>query len=308
MLEVFHTPSNNPFVTTFVGGSTSAGTGWVTWLKPRGKSMLNIFLVGSGGSGGTGVTGANSVSAGGGGGGSGSQAMLTIPLALLPDVLYLCLPGQAAASASVSYIAIQPTTTVNSNLLTAKGGTVGGNAAAGTGGAAGAAGVITAIADCPLAAAGNYNFLVGQAGIIGGAAVAGAALTLPVTGLRVTGGTGGGGLPAAAATGTNGGSFTVPAAPSIFPPHVGGVGSATATAPANWGRNGFNGVAGLFYSYGGTGGASTHGTATGGGLVKSNGGDGGYGSGGGGMGGGLTGSSGGAIGKGGPAVAILSCW
>lgn len=308
MIDTFNFPQYISDKQTFYGTQAATGVGWQVWNKPRGKTMANIILVGCGGNGGVGVIGANSTAAGGGGGGSGSQATITIPLSLLPDTLFLSLPGPGVGGAAVSYISLIPNIQVNNHLLTAKGGTNGGNASGATAGAAGAAGVITAIADCPVAAIGNYNFLAGQIGIIGGVAVAGAALTLPVTGLIVTGGTGGGGLPAAAATGTNGGGFTVPAAPSFFPPQLGGVGSATATLAAASGQPGFQWIKGFCFAYGGTGGASTHGTATGAGLQQSNGGNGGPGCGAGGSGGALTGSAAGQTGKGGAAFCIITCW
>ena len=316
MLDVFHTPQGSMVdKQVFFGTQAATGVGWQVWNKPRGKTMAHIILVGCGGNGGTGAIGANSTAAGGGGGGSGSQCSLTVPIHLLPDCLFLSLPGPGVGGAAVSYISLIPNISVNNHLLTAKGGSNGGNASGATAGAAGAAGVKTVIGDCPIAAIGNIGpvaavndvGIAGQAGIIGGVAVAGGGLTLPVNGLIVTGGTGGGGLPAAAATGTNGGGFTVPAAPSFFPPHLGGVGSATATAPAASGQPGFFGVKGFSYSYGGTGGASTHGTATGGGLVQSNGGNGGPGCGGGGSGGALTGSTAGQVGKGGAAFCIITC-
>lgn len=273
--------------------------------------MAFMLAIGGGGAGGSGVIGANSVSAGGGGGASGNQSRLIIPLALIPDVLYVSAPAPAiAAAGGTASIGIKPDGTTNHTLLTATGGNAGGNAAAGTGGAGGTAASVNTLAQGPIAGLGNSIYLAGQAGIIGGAAVSGGALTLPVTGLVCTGGTGGGGLPAAAAAGTNGGSFTVPAAPSPFPPQPGGVGSATATNPAAPGANGIiRAVSGLQFGYGGTGGASTHGTATGGGLVQASGGNGtGWGCGGGGMGGALTGSTPGVRSLGGPGYVIIICW
>ena len=296
-------------VDTFIGGSQTAGASWQNWQKPIGKTMAQITCVGQGGGGGAGVIGANSVSAGGGGGAGGNLMKLTIPLCFLPDQLYISCGESASGAGIASYVSIRPNTTPNFLLCISNGGTVGGAASAGTGGIAGAIPSINAIANCCIAGLGNYIFLAGGAGIAGGAAIAGAALTLPTTGLFTTGGTGGGGLPAAAATGTNGGSFTVPAAPSPFPAHLGGVGSATATDPADEGRSGFNNVlTGLLYNYGGTGGASTHGTATGGGLVQARGGNGGYGCGGGGQGGALTGSSVAVASKGGAGFVIIVCW
>jgi hypothetical protein len=109
-----------------------------------------------------------------------------------------------------------------------------------------------------------------QLGTAGGAAVAAIGITQPVTGAFVTGGTGGGGLPAAAAAGTNGGAIN---AAGSFPALQGGQGSATATVPADFGKAGFRPLAGLAYFYGGTGSASTHGTALTTGLVQGRGGD-----------------------------------
>lgn len=292
----------------FDGNSQSAGASWYEWTRPMGKSMISMLLIGGGGGGGTGVVGANSTAAGGGGGGSGGQTILEMPLDLLPPRLYISV-GQAKTGAGIaSYVSTQPNTTANHVVAIANGGAVGGNASGATGGAAGGAGGIATAATMPIGWAWSILALAGQAGIIGGAAVAGAALTLPTTGLRVTGGTGGGGLPAAAATGTNGGSFTVPGTPSYFPAQSGGVGSATATNPADPGRHGFQVFEAGFYFYGGTGGASTHGTATGGGLVQAAGGNGGIGSGGGGMGGALTGSTAAAQSLGGPGLVLFWCY
>ena len=295
---------------TCQGSTVAAGVGWVPWQKQRGESFAFILLLGSGGGGGSGVVGANSTAAGGGGGGSGGMSRVLIPLALFPDQLFVSVPYDATGAGVASYVSIAPNITTNHLVLHAAGGGAGGNAAGATAGAAGAAGAISTIATAPLGGMGVPFYLAGQAGIIGGTTVAGAALTLPVTGLICTGGTGGGGLPAAAAAGTNGGSFTVPAAPSPFPPQAGGVGSATATAAADVGKGGFdNVVRGLQYHYGGTGGASTHGTATGGGLVQARGGDGiGFGCGGGGMGGALTGSSAAVLSKGGPGYCQIISW
>jgi hypothetical protein len=147
--------------------------------------------------------------------------------------------------------------------------------------------------------------LAAQVGTAGGAAIAAAALNQPSSGAFVMGGTGGGGLPGAAASSTGGGNINVV---NVFPALQGGQGSATATNPADNGKAGFRPIAGLGYFYGGTGSASTHGTATGGGLVQGRGGDGAIGCGGGGMGGALTGSTVGTVGFGGAAFAILTCW
>ncbi len=306
-ISMFELPQSSQNVTILYGNSLTSGASWIPWVKPQNARGINILLVGKGGRGGTGVVGANSTAAGGGGGGSGGQTQLTLPAWAVPDVLYFSGGSPTVTTTIHSYLAIRPNTTANHTLAYAGGGGTGGNASGATAGAAGGAGGAGTAALMPLGFGWDATVLAGQAGIIGGTTVAAAALTLPVTGLLVTGGTGGGGLPAAAAAGTSGGSFTVPAAPSPFPAHAGGAGSATATNPANNGADGIKEVVpGLLYNYGGTGGASTHGTATGGGLVQSSGGDGAPGCGGGGMGGALTGSTPGVQSLGGVGFCIIT--
>ena len=309
MLDVSHLARNPQIdMKTIVGNSAAAGVTWQAWTKPRGKSMAFILLFGSGGAGGTGVIGANSTAAGGGGGGSASQSRLIVPLALLPDILYVSCGVGVQGAGIASYVSIRPDNTVNHLLLHSSGGGVGGNASGATAGVFGPAGAVSTLALAPLAGLGIPEYIIGNVGIAGGAAIAGAALTLPTTSLVVTGGTGGGGLPAAAAAGTAGGTFTTPAAPSPFPAFAAPAGTSTATVPPSVGPSGFNSFNGLFYSYGGIGGGSTHGTATGAGLVQAAGGKGGYGSGGGGMGGALTASTAAAQSRGGDGICIIVCW
>lgn len=307
MLDFSHipTPYGAATVEQFIGTAT-ASTQWITWTKPRGKTMCNIVLVGTGGNGGNGAVGANSLAAGGGGGASGAQTSITIPLWAIPDTLFISLANTPGVA---SLICINPSAAAtNSSLIQAGGGGSGGNAAAGTAGAAGAFPAAATTANMSLGWQWLDTATAGQSGIIGGTTVAGGALTIPVTGLLVTAGTGGGGLPAAAATATNGGSFTVPATPSPFPAHSGGIGSATATVPAQSGSTGYSPIPKLLYYYGGTGSSSTHGTATGAGLAQARGGDGAPGCGGGGSGGGLTGSTTATGGLGGPAFCYITCW
>jgi hypothetical protein len=309
MLDFFHTPKSTGAadVQWFFGDAVTAGTSWKTWTKPRGKSMLKIVLVGAGGNGGTGVVGANSTAAGGAGGQSGAITILQMPLAVLPDRLYLSLAGRkpTATANFASYVAIEPATAANGVIAFANGGLHGGNASGATGGTVGTAAAIAAATNMPLGWMYAIQVLASQVGTAGGATVAAANLTLPTTGAFVTGGTGGGGLPAAAATGTNGGQLTGAGA---FPTLLGGQGSATATVPAAFGNAGFRPVANLGYFIGGTGSASTHGTALTTGLVQGRGGHGAPGCGGGGMGGALTTSTVGQVGFGGDAFAILTCW
>ena len=313
MLDHFHIPTPNGAaeVFTFVGVAGNGGTqdGGFAWQKPRGKSMIDILLVGKGGNGGNGAVGANSTAAGGGGGASGVQVRVTMPLALLPDTLFISLAGIGTTN-SGSTISIGPINrgaiVANQTIAFASGGNNGGNASGATAGAAGTAPSSPTATSMSLGWA-FAQVLSGQAGIIGGVAVAGGALTLPTTGLLVTGGTGGGGLPAAAASGTAGGNFTVPSN-SLFPAHAGGAAQATATNPGNPGSHGYRPIAGFLYGYGGAGGGSSHGSATGAGLFGGNGGDGAPGCGGGGGGGCLTGGTAGVGGLGGPAFCLITCW
>ena len=288
----------------FEGTSPTAGGSWVPFMKPRGKSMIDILLVGKGGNGGSGVIGANSTAAGGGGGGSGAQTRVTMPLAHLPDIIYLSLAGISATTTLLSYISIAPSTVANNVIAIAQGGGNGGNATGATAGTAGTAGTVAAAAGM-IYGFGFAQVLAGIAGGVGGTTGAALAVSMPSTGLIVNAGTGGAGLGAAASAGTAGGSqgglgvfFTLP----------GGLGTATATVPPGNGSFGVRPITGTLYGYGGTGGGSTHGTATGAGLVQASGGNGAPGCGGGGSGGALTGSTAGVGGQGGPAFCVITVW
>lgn len=310
MLDYFNLPTNSVAdIQEFKGNSVVAGVTWQTWTKPRGVTMCHIFLLGQGGGGGTGVIGANSVSAGGGGGGSGGQTSITMPAFMLPDTLFISTGATASGNGAASYVSILPNTTVLHTVAIANGGGAGGNASAGTGGAAGTFAAIATYSTMPLGWSFANIALAGQSGNVGGAAISAGNLATPVSGLLVTAGAGGGGLPAAAAAGTSGGGISGSGvANSPLQGNPGGIGSATATNPADNGSNGWSGMNKLFFSYGGTGGASTHGSATGGGLVQSSGGVGGYGCGSGGMGGALTGSTPGIQSRGGLGYCLIICW
>lgn len=296
----------------FQGTSTAAGGDWITWERPRGKGMIDILLVGKGGNGGAGAVGAASTAAGGGGGGSGGQTRLVMPLALLPDYLFISLAGVSATTTIASYIALSlkltagaGATTVNDTLMIANGGANGGNAAGATPGAVGAAGGIATVGAMPLGWAFSPVPLAGQAGIIGTAAAAGGNLALPLTGLLVTGGASGAGVGAAASTGSAGGAIT---GAGLFPTIAGGAAAGSQTAPPGNGLAGFRPVPGLMYGLGGSGGGSTGGASTGAGLVQSRGGDGAPGCGGGGGGGAFTGSTTATGGLGGPAFCVITVW
>lgn len=315
-MQHFNTGQGASDVQIFTGNSQAAGNDWVAWHKPRGKTMLHIALFGKGGNGGLGVVGANSTAAGGGGGGSGGQTVLIIPLALLPDVLYLSLAGDSATNTLASYITVDVpysgvTVVANNVLAIANGGANGGNASGATAGSAGNGGAIATASAMPIGWQFAMLSLAGQNGIAGGTTGAGGTLTLPATGLHVTGGTGGAGLGSTGNPGMAGGAFTFSGG-AAFMPHPGGIGGGAATIPPQDGTGGgYGALVKMLYGYGGTGGGSTHGTASGAGLYASIGGHGAPGCGGGGNGGAFTGTtarSAGQVGRGGPAFAILTCW
>ena len=285
--------------TTWFYGNSPTGASYLSWSKRKAASMIHILIIGHGGNGGLGVAGANSTAAGGGGGGSGSQTSVLIPACMVPDVLFLSLAYGGSGAAS-SFVAFDMTGNAQSIVARANGGGNGGNAAGATAGAAGTAGAIATLASMCRGGAGIVNFLVGQAGIIGGTTVAGAAQTAPTTGLYVAGGTGGGGLPAAAATGTAGGGFT---GAGVWPSMSGGT-SAGASSTGTDGAAGIEDYNGIWLPTPGLGGASGGGTTGGSGS----GGNGGPGCGGGGSGGCITGQTVGAAGKGGPALCIITQW
>lgn len=293
-------------VRVFYANSPANGVGWSAWTKRPGSTMVSILCLGGGGGGGNGVVGAVSTAAGGGGGGSGGLAYGEFPSYMLPDVLFVSVGfgGAANGGGQITRVCLGPSgAAANDHLLIANGGGAGGNASGATGGTAGSAASATIVGSQPLIGFGVYTLLAGQAGIAGGGTGAGANLTLPVTGIRVTGGTGGGGLGAAGSTGAAGGSFVVAGS---FPAHAGGVPPGTTTGGGNPGSNGFSALGQYGYFYGGTGGSSTGGAASSGGGGQ--GGAGGFGCGGGGGGGALTGRTQGLGGKGGDGLVIITSW
>ena len=312
MLDFGHIPTDTGAtdVQFFIGTAQAVGTDWQTWIKPRGKTMIDIYLAGKGGNGGTGVIGA--AGGGGGGGGSGAQTRLTMPLALIPDVLFLNLIGQGSATGVASVISVVPpisgTTIVAQNTLAiAGGGGAGGNAATTTGGTAGSAGAAGNAATM-LLGFGWGSSIVGSLGTVGGSGLTtgtvGLPLTLPVTGLLLTGGTGGGACPTTVGAGTAGGLMT---GLGFVPTIAGGVGG-TGTTPPTHGNGGYQPMNKLGYRLGGTGGGASGSNSSGAGLFPGSGAGGALGCGGGGSGGGFTGSTPGVVGLGGASFCIITCW
>ena len=313
-MEPYGLPTSPHYETAvFTGNFTgSVNLTWQTWTKPVGKAYAHIMLIGGGGGGGTGIIGAANSAGGGGGGGSGGVTILEVPLSFLPPRLYIAVPEARTVFTYSTYVALQPSSAApapNHILALANNGGVGGNGSTSAGGIAGNAGNVATAAAMPVGWPFVKSVIGGQPGAVGGAKVAGVDIALPVTGIRVTGGSGGAGLPPSG-VGLNGGSFTTPVSPSYFPAQIGGLGASAATTAPGVGNAGFridNGPGGHFY-YGGTGGGSTHATATGAGLVQAAGGNGGVGSGGGGMGAALTGSAAAVQSMGGAGLVVITCY
>jgi hypothetical protein len=316
VLDLGHLPGGTQTnIQEFIGDASAVGVGWKTWTKPRGASMVYIFGLGQGGGGGEAVAGAASTAAGGGGGGSGGQTSLLIPAYLLPDTLYISAgkgnPSNTSTSAAASfstYVAVHPgnnaAPTANNTVLIANGGASGGKSAGATAGPVGTAGAIATIATMPLAGLGTYTLTAGQVGIIGGTTGNGAALTVPVTGLVVTGGSGGGGLPAISTAGGNGGGIT---GGGVIPSVTAASGGTTAPTGGANGVEGTRPFKGMGYWMGGTGGGAS-GTSAGSGSTGGNGGNGSIGSGGGGGGGAFTAFAFGVGGRGGPGYVLIASW
>jgi len=286
VLDVFDIPSPEFNVKTFISAPTATGaSSWQTWVKPRGCSFIHIFAVGGGGGGGAAIVGDSYLSTGcGGGGGSGTQSSLLFLADNLPDMLFIQVGngGEGGTGAGVaggtSVVSIAAITTGNLVLISTSGGSGGGLGSGTTSGLGGNGGATTTIASSVLSYLAQLTYggtisIAGQAGTAGGTfAMGGVNLVLPITGLIVTGGTGGGSANAP------GGNFITPVGDYVFPVQLGGLANIGVDSK---GSNGFK-VPNLLYFYGGTGGGSNFfGNGVGG-----SGGIGSYGCGGG--GGGLT--------------------
>lgn len=275
----------------FFWNSTSAWQDWQVWRKPMGKSMLRILCIGWWGWWGSWVIGANSTAAGGGWGGASGITNVTIPLNLIPNILYISVAAAKTGAWVASYVSIHPSTTANHVIAIANGWGAWGNASGATAGAAWWAGAVATSSVMPL----GWSFataIVGQSGIIWWTTGAAGALTLSVNWNLTSWGTWGAGLGAAGVAWTKGGVITAIAAPSEFywnPAWVGG--SAWTTPPTNWLDWYEMKPQGFMYFVWWTWWGSTHWTATGAWLVQASGWNGAIWCGGGGMWGALTGST-----------------
>lgn len=289
-------------------GPTSPGVRNFVWQKPKNLTMCSLVLHASGGPGGAGAIGPAGAAAGGGGGASGTGVSLIFPLWAVPDVLYVTLGMLADSKVSV----VPESVSVTDNFAYGRYGLAGGNASGSTPGVGGLASFALNLSDFPL---GNpwqkrsmTSYIGGSSGGSTGPGVNGTILYGGAVGqIIVIGGYGGAGVGTTGSTGSQGGGLAAVASP-MFTGHSGGVGGTDPLTPPQPGNPGRMAAQGVFRFLGGTGGGSTHGSATGTGLVQASGGDGAPGCGGGGSGGALTGSTPGVPGKGGPAFAIFTCW
>lgn len=294
-------------VQDFYCNSQSSGSAFSLWRRPPGAKMLYMLTIGGGGSGGNGVVAAAASAAGGGGGGTGGQTTLLIPAWMLPEELFICVGRAGAADqGKQTSVCVSPDTAVNggSAACIANGGNSGGNASSGNAGSAGGAAAVANVNQMYWAGGGLWSLNAGQAGLAGSVAGVPSAQGFPNQGLRICGGTGGGGVPAAGA-GSNGGGMTANGPLIGF---TGGLGGSSTTTPGSDGNHAFPALAEMGFIYPGLGGGSSHATATGAGLFGGNGGRGNFGSGGGGGGGCLTGGTAGVGGKGGDGFCRIVAW
>lgn len=320
MLDLQHIPSQfgNADVQKFIGDSNAVGQTWRPWYKPRGKTMLHIFALGQGGGGGNSNVGAASAMAGAGGGGSGGQTIITIPLSLIPDVLWVSagrggpVTPQGTTTAQptfATYVVTQMPTAVgapsaNTVLLIANGGASGGGSITTNPGALGTAGAIATNSTMPVGWAFSNLALAGQAGTAGTAvATQPTAIAYPTTGLLCTGGTGGAGLGAAASAGAAGGAITAISGVNQMPGNAAGTAGGASTSGGHGSAGYWNGWIYTGGSGGGSGGTSAATSGGNGGSARQA-----FGCGGGGAGSGFTGGTPALGGAGGPSLVIFTCW
>ena len=308
MLDLFNLSDNTCSLKrqTFYSNnySTSTGTTFQTWVKPKNTKFVSFFVLGSGGGGGGGQPNtAGTTRRGGAGGGSSSVTFATFPANLLPDILYVSVPagGRGGTSANaegtngsnggLAHICVSPSISTGEIILSSGDAAAGGGRSGAGGGTAGTAG--TPFTNVFSSYLGLVITIDGQ---IGGAGSTSSVTNRSFSGLT-SGGAGGAGVVSAP---FSGGSIT---GIGFIPTIRGGVLS---------GQSGDNGYASINPSNnitarlpmiftGGAGGASSN-TGIGGG-----GGDASYGSGGGGAAGGALGTTlpGG---RGGDGLVIITSW
>lgn len=190
MLDTFNfpTPQGSNYQEFYGSGGSYVGSGAprtaMSWMKPRGASIVRIMLIGSGAGGNNGTS-----TSGGQGGGSGAVTSWIGPAIFIPDELIIFAgAGGTANNDGVSTTVAFRLGTFNSNVLTAAAGR--GAPGAGVGG--------NAMAANAFAASGIFTSIAGQAGTAGSSTGAGTNQSASST-TFLSGGAGGAG--AAANTG-----------------------------------------------------------------------------------------------------------
>lgn len=328
MLDFFHVPNDKHTpgmdVQYFTGHTAASGfnpkaTDCSIWKKPRGATMVHIFLIGAGGGGGGGSSQAAGTNKGGGGaGGSGAWTTMIVPALHLPDKLYVIAgaggsggaggaTGVAGNLGTASYVFMYPDANFNATNVLVGSSNTGSFAAAGQGGTSSAGGSGGAGASVFSVASGTGAFwgvlgiTFGAAGNTGGAGGspggAGANATQLGAGDNFCIGGGGGGGATSSGGAAGGGA--------VLNGQIAGP-----VSEASQGVTPITGVSGAggymlkppdypLCIFGGAGGSGSNATAGG------NGGHGVYGSGGGGGGAGTTGGTGG---NGGDGLIVITCW
>lgn len=297
---MFVPPGTKADIQVFSRPSTVTNLQWYNWIKPRGFVMCSIVAIGGGGGGGGGfVKTAGNAGGGGGGGGAGARTRFVGPLCFLPDRLFVqvgaggtgSVSGGSATAGIVTYVSVHNHTTANNVVLTANAGGAAGTGTASAAGNGGNGGTASSITTMCFGGRGFFMSIAGLAGSQGGAHTGAVGTSTSFSSSNpMIAATGGGGSTAAA---FDGGLITA----------LGGYASEQRPSTSLVGEAGASGAycpTGLFFVYGGLGGASSN-TISGG-----NGGNGVYGSGGGGGGAGITPSSKG--GNGGNGLVIITCW
>lgn len=296
------------------GGSTT--NGYQVWDKPKGATIVNMFVIGGGAGGGGGCTRTTNADGGGGGGGAGGgRANYICPAILLPDRLYIQaggggVGGAPAASAGAgggginSYILASANGILLPNLILYSGVNVPGGGGGGTTTGAGAAGSVPTISliQSWWNSFGAWSTTVGIVGQIGGLHTGQNGSGISAQGMISLGGAAGG----AGSTGTNfaGGSASLSTLMEVgsqaYIPITSGNGEGKGGLSDGVTVNGGPGLMRLtpfLNTAGGGGGSNNSG-------IGGQGGSGGYGCGGGGGGAGATGGFGG---NGGSGVVIIAC-
>ena len=249
--------------------STQGGTLSLTWVKPRGASMVRFLLIGAGGSGGNG-----SSSAGGGGGGSGAVTSWIGPAMFVPDILNVIVGNSRPSAAAIASNIYYYTALGNYELLIANGGGVGGTSSGGAGG--------TAMTANQFTACGIFTSIAGQGGSSGSSTASGTNVTASTL-TFLSGGAGGSG----SSGGTGGGVNTNYGYTAL---------STTAAGGTTAAKDGYFITQPILLGLGGAGGSTSTTVGTGGGR------------GGIGCGGGGSGEDGNSGGRGGDGAVFIWAW